>query len=499
MKLLLLTSLLVGYSLADVELAPGGGNYVRVEKGRVVEYNHASSLRQSMMRSAGEGSTQDDNVFNGQISISDALNPDSPFSTWVDDLLNPESDPYKQAVINALKILLAILIAALAPLGITDFSVLILGFAPGSVQVNYELAVDSADYSANNSPPAEDIATSIVETIDNSGGEITDPVTGESLATLDSTETVLDGGDGTSLSSSCPACWTVSQGQCVPDPDHLVLSCNWDGMSLQVDHCVMGNTDLASLQLNGGCDADSGAIVDENGDFIATTALDGCSSSMSFDASAVTFSNRLEGTFQGDGIISSNDRYSVDFECSYATTYDDISASTDVSASINSGPTDGIGQLSFVLNTYTDNTFATPDIDNTVVVGTTLYFGVEISQEISGLEFTVTDCTVYSAADASDPATLEYGILTGSCPNNRVLFKSIVATDTALTQFSYTVFEFKDSEASTLHLSCNIVVCDAADADSTCNATPSCGSRRKRRSLDEGVTYYRVSRDFVAV
>merc|ERR1711912_208449 len=95
----------------------------------------------------GDGSTGDDNIFNGSITIIDALDENSPFSQWVDDLLNPESDPYKQAVVDALKILLAIMLAALAPLGITDFSILILGFAPGSVVVNYELAIDQTQYS----------------------------------------------------------------------------------------------------------------------------------------------------------------------------------------------------------------------------------------------------------------------------------------------------------------------------------------------------------------
>merc|ERR1711912_187594 len=87
-----------------------------------------------------------DNVFNGSISIIDALNPNSPFSQWIDDLLNPNSDPYVQAVVNALKILLAIMLSALAPLGINNFSILILGFAPGSVTVNYELAIDQTEF-----------------------------------------------------------------------------------------------------------------------------------------------------------------------------------------------------------------------------------------------------------------------------------------------------------------------------------------------------------------
>jgi len=488
--------MLIGSSIAgDIRLTPGGGNYVRVQNGKIVEYNFADSLEQPQMRS--DGSTQDDNVFNGQISISDALDPDSPFSQWVDDLLNPESDPYKQAVIDALKILLAILLAALAPLGIDNFTVLILGFAPGSIQASYQFTVDPDQYAAAGSPSADSLGQSVYDTIEAGGLVDADGNSLDSQYTFDNSATTVDGGDGTVITSDCPACWRIDNGQCVPDPANLVLTCNADGMELQVDHCVMGNTDLASLSLSGGCDSDSGNIADANGDFTATTSLDGCSTSMEFDDDSVTFSNYLEGTFSSDGIISTADRYRVEFDCKYSTTYDDITKSTDVTASINSGPTDGVGELSFSLDTYTDASFAALETSDTVRVGSTLFFGVGISSPIVGLEFTVTDCTVYSNEDHSDPDLLEYGILTGSCPNDRVNFVAYDKTDSDTTKFSYTVFEFKNSDATTLHLSCNIVVCDAGDQSSTCKYEPNC-ARKKRRALEAGQKYYRVSKNLIA-
>merc|ERR1719487_2179751 len=127
-----LIALSIGLScVQSFDLKPSqGNNLVRVENGEIVEFSYAESLSHSKDRNLGDGSTDNDNIFNGQISIIDALNPNSPFSQWIDDLLNPESDPYKQAVVDALKILLAILLAALAPLGINSFTVLILGFSP---------------------------------------------------------------------------------------------------------------------------------------------------------------------------------------------------------------------------------------------------------------------------------------------------------------------------------------------------------------------------------
>jgi hypothetical protein len=145
------------------------------------------------------------------------------------------------------------------------------------------------------------------------------------------------------------------------------------------------------------------------------------------------------------------------------------------------------------LETYTDDTFTTKDDSGVVRVGTTLNFAIEISQEITNVEFTVTDCTVKNS-----DTTLSYDIMTTGCPNNRVNFKIYDNQDSASTMFSYTVFEFKNDNAATLHLSCNIIVCDASDATSTCASTPSCSSR-KRRSFDESQTYYRVSMDLTSV
>lgn len=485
MRSLALVALLVGSTLAgDIELKKGGGNYVRVENGKIVEYDFAETLQTPQTRN-GDGSTGDDNVFNGSISIIDALNPNSPFSQWIDDLLNPNSDPYIQAVVNALKILLAIMLSALAPLGINNFSILILGFAPGSVTVEYELAIDSNEFANAGSPNDVTLLDNISNVIDNNNDEIEG-------VTINNQKTSLEGGDGSVVTSSCPACWTVSGGFCVPDPNFLTLTCDASGMSLAVDYCVMGNVGIEDLTLNGNCNEATGNIVDNGSRFVASSALDGCSSGMTFDSDNVTFSNYLTN-FDSGAIINTAERYKVDFNCKYGTTYD-VSDTTEVEANIINGPTGGVGELTFTLDTYTDNTFSTVDTSGIVRVGTTLYFGISISTPINNVEFATTDCTVYSDADYNNAATLEYGILTGQCANSHVNFQSFVSTASDTTTHAYTVFEFKNSDSTTLHLSCNVVVCDSQASGTTCKSTPSC-SRRKRRSLEEGVTYYRVNAD----
>jgi hypothetical protein len=71
MRSLALIALLVGSTCA-IELQKGGGNYVRVENGKVVEYASATSLESPQMRNEngavnGDGSTGDDNIFKARL------------------------------------------------------------------------------------------------------------------------------------------------------------------------------------------------------------------------------------------------------------------------------------------------------------------------------------------------------------------------------------------------------------------------------------------------
>ena len=165
------------------------------------------------------------------------------------------------------------MLSALAPLGINNFSILILGFAPGSVTVNYELAIDQTEFLNAGEPNDATLLSNIYNVIDNNN----DQVEG---VTLDNQKTSLSGGDGTTIASQCPACWTVSGGFCVPDPNYLTLTCDASGMSLAVDYCVMGNVGIEDLTMNGNCDQSTSNIVDNGSRYVATTALDGCSSGM---------------------------------------------------------------------------------------------------------------------------------------------------------------------------------------------------------------------------
>ena len=207
----------------------------------------------------------------------------------------------------------------------------------------------------------------------------------------------------------------------------------------------------------------------------------------------MNFKNHLIGGTDINSVISTVDRYTIEFACDYLTTYNDVSSTSEVTASINGGGTGGTGSLSFEINTYTDDTYTTVDTSGTIQVGTTLYFGVAMTSPINNLIFTVTDCLVKSGTGVD---SLEYAIMTDRCPNTRVDFLIAENSDASLNRFSYRVFNFKNAEDDNLNLTCNVVVCSAVDGSSTCQSTPVCTRRRKRslNSLDRiGETYFNAA------
>jgi len=87
------------------------------------------------------------------------------------------------------------------------------------------------------------------------------------------------------------------------------------------------------------------------------------------------------------------------------------------------------------------------------MVGETLFFSIEAAAGISGLIFTVLDCTV------SDPSLgAEYDILGGQCPDKFVGTTRNTLSHAFMLQFSYTAFQFQGTTGPETQekLSCSV-------------------------------------------
>lgn len=466
-----------------------------------VSRNVLTGVSNFLTRSTNEGSGTNA-IFESTFSVGATNDSSSALSEWNDDLADPSSDTFKEAVNDVINVLQTILDEALSRMGIFSYEFIILGFKQGSVQVDYELSIDVEDIqTAEDSHDASEQFTFNSTVVTESIVEVaSDPQVQEDLGITPVLEDiVVDGGDtGTGViedyNGSCPPCWLASSGICVPDPSMITLSCNADGMEMRVRRCVMGTTETALLSLDDQtCGLNNRKVRGDGNEYVVSVGLDECTTQMTFGSNLVSFKNHLIGNLPSDQTISTNDQYSIEFECDYLTTYDDVSSTSEVTSSINGGGTGGSGSLGFEIQTFTDSSYSTIDTSGSIQVGTTLYFGVAMTSPINNLVFMVTDCTVKSGQGSS---LLEYAVMTDGCPNTRVNFNVVENSQASLNKFNYRVFNFKNTDSDSLNLTCNVVVCSATDNTSTCATTPVC-SRRRKRSLSSqdriGETYFNVA------
>lgn len=158
----------------------------------------------------------------------------------------------------------------------------------------------------------------------------------------------------------------------------------------------------------------------------------------------------------------------------------------DVGADL-SGSVSAASSLQYDLTIYKDDSYTTAYDSNShaaFVVGKALYFQVDAATSINGLEFSLLSCKVTSGNDAN----LEYGIITDMCPDSAVNAQINGAThDQDKIQAQYDVFEFiadaEQSDTNTIHINCEVVLCDANSVSDTTCTTGCQNSSRKRRNV----------------
>lgn len=145
------------------------------------------------------------------------------------------------------------------------------------------------------------------------------------------------------------------------------------------------------------------------------------------------------------------------------------------------------GSLVYDLTIFQDSEFSTVHdqaIHGPFVVGTPLYFRVKAGKVLPGVSFSLLSCQV-----KNNDESLSYKIIDGLCPDDTVNAQIIGnSADASEITARYNVFEFiSDAEiqdTNTIHLSCEVILCDDLDDDSTCAVGCVDGARRKRSPFD---------------
>jgi len=281
---------------------------------------------------------------------------------------------------------------------------------------------------------------------------------------------------------SCPSCWELGPDMqtCGPEPNKVAINCESSDMNVTIDQCVLQGQDVSKATLDDGkCTAKL-----EGNNWVINTDLDGCGTDFKIDddSEIIDFKNALTMAPEiKNGLVMSR-QLSLDFQCRYDTSIDDISAErTIVGGSISSGLS-GSGGLSFDLTFFTDSEYDTPiDEDTRVLVGEKLFFNVAIAKEITGLHFSVLGCIV-----SDEKASESYDIYKDMCVDKYVGTTVNKQSDDSEIRFTYNAFQFasaKEDETREV-LTCKVLLCDKKATNSVCATPATCNtSDRFRRDI----------------
>jgi len=294
--------------------------------------------------------------------------------------------------------------------------------------------------------------------------------------------------------------WEVDQnGVCQPKAEFFSLSCNSDGMTVEMDQAVVPLA--ADISLLGGC---IGSFDSDSNMWTLSTQLDACSTSMSTNQDgSLSFANTLRAnSFSGNDIIFTSNSVLVSFECSYDNNYAGIEAQ-DVNVVGSNYTTDAgdadsnQGLFSFELNQYTDHSFDNASgFGDVTQLGENFYFLLSMSNPVANLVYSIVECTV-----SDDNLGKSYPIISNQCEDSFLSVDTNAQTSgnlqTGIT-FNWLAFQFVESadnnEAVAMRLTCSVIVCDANDANSEC--ARGCDPGRRRREAPFGSKQYNVAADF---
>ena len=468
-----------------------------------------SNSHQVMKRQTFEGSGFEAN-FEAALTVTSSQNVNSALSSFTEDLNDPSTTTFQQAVIEAKAVINNLMASVISDLGLTSYKIVILGFrqaggsgrkrrsAENGIEILFEIVFDASEVaSSSETVSATSVQDSLVSSVQSSSSDENSAYSFSEVLSVEESEdsSNADSGNSDPLAADCPPCWVYHDGKCLPDQSKMHLFCGSTSMQLKLEKCVMGNTNIESLNLNqDSCRSNSFHVSEltENDSqyYVANVGLDECQTQMSVDSNQIVFQNHL--------ISGANYGNTIEFSCKYATEYSDVGdgvwQGTNLDSSINSAgltdladnglinanevnPFGYLGHLGFTINFYKNHYFQKQKSKTMAFrAGQKLYFGVEMINPISNVQFTVTSCKIKNKDE-----NLEYSIMTDRCPNTKVRFQIYDNLDNELTKFAYNVFEFKGVKSRTLHLACNVVVCDENDSDSFCQSEASCGNGRRRR------------------
>jgi len=275
------------------------------------------------------------------------------------------------------------------------------------------------------------------------------------------------------FATDCPnENWELDEnGDCQPKAEYFTLSCNADGMEIELNEAVF--PDAATVFLAGeNCDA---SYDFDTKLWSVNTTLDGCDTQMGVkEDGSLAFSNvlRLDAYSLGDTIYTTPSVL-INFECTYDNLYAGIEANdvNVIGENVDAESEAGQGKFTFSLTQYTDADMETASSsEDETELGAVLYFKLTMDNPIENVTYVIDDCTVHDTE-----LEQSYEIISNQCGDDFLeVTKTGITSENLQTSinFSYQGFKFvesvDDETAVNMKLECSVIVCDVNDADSDC-------------------------------
>ncbi|XP_066284070.1 uromodulin-like [Branchiostoma lanceolatum] len=217
--------------------------------------------------------------------------------------------------------------------------------------------------------------------------------------------------------------------------------------------------------------------------YILRTGLYQCGTTVTFDTKYVIFYNNVSLMFTHDGVITRDPDVVIHSGCKYERDEAVLSEFLPIPGGLEFVD-EGFGQLSIRLDLFPTQSYlapySTPDYPVHYHLRERMYLQLQVQGHARQLSVIALHCEATSGRNTS----LQYPLIEDGCASDDTL-QLYTNSDPATQRFSLEAFRFVQ-EVTTIHIRCEVEVCDAADTGSRCAQGCIQGNNRQRkRALEE--------------
>ncbi|CAH1264813.1 CACHD1 [Branchiostoma lanceolatum] len=217
--------------------------------------------------------------------------------------------------------------------------------------------------------------------------------------------------------------------------------------------------------------------------YILRTGLYQCGTKVTFDTKYVIFYNSVNLLFTHDGVITRDPDVVIHSICKYERDEVVLSEFLPIPGGLEFVD-EGFGQLSIRLDLFHTQSYlapyTTPDYPVHYHLRDRMYLQLQVQGHARQLSVIALHCESTSGRNTS----LQYPLIQDGCASDDTL-QLYTNSDPATQRFSLEAFRFVQ-EVTTIHIRCEVEVCDAADTGSRCAQGCMRGiNRQQKRALKE--------------